>query len=358
MKFLQVFVAASKNKEGLLNQHGIPVGGTEKVAMECHERLLANGHDSYIVDSYESPYQARNVIKFYSSEEKTAKINQRLTDLCLEYDYIVVHSNFTLPNYLNKAGIVYTHVDHMMLTPVNKLYYGSFFEKTWVEAKELGSRFITVSKYARDWKEEQYQKFNPDFKFDEWFKFQFVTDELASVGVKAGEGYGIQIARPTKEKSLNRFAKVGGDYKIVSNGDPKKAESCDRVMEHIKWNIPRSDTMDLLSKASFLFATSALESAGIAPLEALCAGVPVVVYDTGKGHASYMMAPEGAEYICSHEDKDRIESFRNLTLEQRQAISREVRDYNSSETQFHSLLKMVKSAKNVPVLSLEEFIPS
>ena len=357
-KFLQIFVNTSKNKEGLLNRFGNPVGGTEKVTMECHERLLENGHDSYIVDSHESPYEGEGVIKFYSAEEKTARINQRLVDLCADFDYIVLHSNYTLPKYLNRAGIVYTHVDHMMLTPVNKLYYGSFFAETWVHAKKLGSRFITVSEYARDWKETQYRKFNPEFKFDEYFKFQFVTEELSKVDVKASEGYGIQIARPTKEKALNRFAKVGGDYKIISIGDPKEAESCDRVADHILWNVPRENTMDLLSRASFLFATSAVESAGIAPLEALCAGVPVVVYDTGKGHASYMMAPEGAEYICSHEDKDRIESFRTLTVHQRRAISREVREYNSSEVQFRELLKMIKSVKNEPFSNLLEFMQS
>ena len=58
------------------------------------------------------------------------------------------------------------------------------------------------------------------------------------------------------------------------------------------------------------------------------------------------------------QDKDKIELFRNLTLEQRQAISREVREFNSSESQFQALLKMVQSARNVPFLPLEELMHS
>ena len=356
MKYLNIFVAAGNPKQGLLNEFGIPVGGTEKVVMECHERLLENGFESYVIDSVESPYTAENRILAYGAGDGTGEVNQKVAEICQGFDHIVVHSNFTLPKYLNKMGIPYTFVDHLMLTPVNKMFYEDFFVETWVKAKELGSRFVTVSEYAKKWKEEQYQKFNPDFYFDNFFKFQFVTSELAEVEVKAGEGYGTQIARPSKEKNLNRFAKMTGEYKILSNGDPEKAESCDKVINSILWNRSRQETMDVLSRASYFYATSNLESAGIAPFEALCSGVPVVLYDNGAGHTSYMFAPKGAWYVCRHDETDKIEKYKTLTLEQRQEISAEVRDFNHSSRQFADLLTLINSVQSTPKPSLETFM--
>ena len=368
MKIIQLFYSDMNERrpvrKGLKNEFGQVCGGTEKVAMEIHESLLHYGYESYIVDCKESPYhkEVDNVIQAYGPKSKTAQINNDLSQLAKQFDIVINHNSYSLPKYLNRLGIGYTHIDHLPLTLIvkNKLFYGGFYNEVWSEAKEIGSRFITVSEYALQHKNNFDGRLNPEFQLDGWMQFQYLTEELNSIKVREGGGYGFYLSRCSPERKMNDCEKMTGDFKIVSTGDPSSADKfAKKVKDKIIWNISREETMSMLANASYFFNPFQQESAGISCFEALCSGVPVVLSERAGKHASKMFAPEGAWYVCSSEDTDRIEQYKNLTLAERQMISDEVRSFNPNRAQytekvFREFAKVTNSTAITP--SLESFM--
>jgi len=306
----------------LFNSKGVLNGGIEKVIVDTHELLQSHGFDS-------------NIIHFDTSEESTIKKNKRLLSKLLEYDVVIIHNHQSIVKYLNKENKPFIFVEHWSLESINKLYYYDFFTRDYQNAKKNGSIFLTVSQTAKDFKENFFKKkWGINFTFDGFIKFQHLSRELDSINVSEGNGKAITIARASREKQIHLIDKLPNiDYDIISIPFKDNKSYYDRnlkqIEEKILWNLDRKTTLDKLRKASVYYATCRIESAGIAPFEALCSGLPLVLNEGEFGHASRMFAPKDAWYICRSDENEKIEEFKKLSLEQRQQISKEVREYNS-----------------------------
>ncbi|MFG6621512.1 glycosyltransferase family 4 protein [Sulfitobacter sp. 1A05707] len=109
----------------------------------------------------------------------------------------------------------------------------------------------------------------------------------------------VAVFRPQKdyELLLSSFGKLGPDYELLLVGRGTDGSEMRQLAEtnagaaalrRIKFMGERSDVPDLLAKSDVFVLTSRYEGMPIAALEALSAGMPIVMMDVG-----------GAEEICS-----------------------------------------------------------
>lgn len=360
MRILQIF------KSVLMSNEGIVDGGLEKVVVDTHEVLLSYGYDSHVIDATESKYDGPNVHRLLDSNKTSIVNSNNIADLAKTFDAVIVHSHNTIVKYLNDRKIPFIFVDHLALISLNKLFHEDTFNKEWVRAKSNGSKYVTVSKVAQEFKEANYKKWNSDFYFDGHIKFQFVTSELEQIQVQEAGDYTTVIARPSSEKKMHLIEKLGYPFKIYSMNPNEGGLRNDHqeyyetrlkgLEENIFWNFPRDEMMVSLSKAFAYYSTCPVESAGISAFEALCSGVPVILNETRRKHSSRIFAPEGCDYICAQSDKESIERFKGFSLAKRLEIAAEVREYNSPDQFISSFIGLCESVQNVPELSLENFM--
>jgi glycosyltransferase involved in cell wall biosynthesis len=194
---------------------------------------------------------------------------------------------------------------------------------------ELADLILTGSAFARDSFIEQgvspskvlaipygvdSGKFRPrgPQTIDEAFRVLFV----GSIGQRKGISYLLD--------GYSRFAKSNTELMLVGNyvGDGKAFRPYHRLYTHVP-HAPHSMMPEIFSAASVFVFPSLLEGLGIVVLEAMAAGLPVIVTPNGPGHVvrdgvdGYVVPAGDSEAI-----KNRLELLYNdLPLRNRMALS-------------------------------------
>lgn len=183
----------------------------------------------------------------------------------------------------------------------------SLFSKLekYAEITDKGSELVCVSTYQRDrWRDRMTDRLlsgSEHFKMlrDPEFVKKIFTRVCgaglanSSMPVNDPEGYLVIIGRPEADKNIGKalegFAKLKRPEKLkifmAYGGNVEDYEYYNEKMKpwltdkvEILSNRPRSEMLDVLSRADALISAAPLESFGIAPLEAACCGVGTILF--------------------------------------------------------------------------------
>jgi len=354
------------SKRGLINRNNnTPIGGLEKTVVDLHNLLNANGVECWTnsceADRLEGNYLVINPDRdddAWRSRDKFSAfvaclVNHIQAD---KFTHVIVHGANRLASALTNYGVPFMFIDHVMDKSVNKLYHEKHFRYVVPKAKLNGSRFYSVSEYAKTNIEKRVaeQKLAESFTFDGYIKLQYITDELRNISVVAGDGSTITIGRCDTNK--NPAAAVGVSkklhaplkiYAMMSNTNPKEVKYYEtKLKQHsgvLKLNHSRSEMMLDLASSSLYISTVPHESAGVTAFEALSSGVPVLLLSSSNNHASLMYAQANAYFIrCMPRnslDTAWIQKMLALSLEEKQEIRNHVWQYNSGEHVVSSLIE-------------------
>ena len=372
------------SKRGLINRkNNTPIGGLEKTVVDLHN--LLNDFDvecwtnSCVTDSLHGNYL--NINPTYDSDVWRSTDRYRAyVSLIVEhivinkFTHVIIHGANRLAAELTNRKVPFLFIDHIMDKSVNKLYHERHFRDMIPAARLNGSKFYSVSKYAKDNIEKRVaeQKLADGFAFDGYIKLQYVTDELRAIDIQAGDGSAITIGRCDTNK--NPAAAVGvcqksnmplKIYAMMSNTNPKEVSYYDtRLKDYsdvLKLNRSRSEMLSDLATSSLYISTVPHESAGITAFEALSSGVPVMLLTTSNSHASLMFANNSYGFMkCmprNNLDKPWIDRMLNLSIEERQDIRDHVWSYNSGDSVVNSLVKELELMQPITVkkTGIEEF---
>jgi hypothetical protein len=156
------------------------------------------------------------------------------------------------------------------------------------------------------------------------------------------------IHKKLKDSSLNSC--------VITNSPLFESEAQQKYnQENLHWEEPRivyrnlshSETMNMLCQGKVYVSTCPVESWGITALEALTRGLPLIlVTDSSGTHGSQSIVQHPSDYIMvptnvkQKELEDAINSFKDLTYEQRLDISNRTKAKHSKANWIRSLNNM------------------
>lgn len=320
---------------GLFSPEKNPRGGLEKVVFDLH--VLLQKQDVEIIsvcspDDWCASVPGFYPINLFGRETWRAKWKEYKVTL---YDFIqkqkpdviIVHGTNKLLRVFNEWEIPVIFIDHQGHGSINLLYHLDFYTKIVPANRKLGGIIVGVSDVSNQMKEEEIkaQKIQDNFKFDDYFIFQYITDELRSYPVSPHNKKAITIGLSEGYKSPHRIdtlrkKKWVEDYDLITlrpenakdkikNYWEKNIESKPDVLSRTRVNVPREKTMQMLNQAMVYASTCNFESAGITTFEALCMGVPAIIWDDNSRHASTMFAPDGRGWAWQFISDDNIKDF-------------------------------------------------
>lgn len=346
------------SQRGLINRNtNAPIGGLEKTVVDLHNLLNSKGIECWTnstkADSLEGFYFDINPplgSMDWSSNKRYSIYALSIKNLIerLRFTHVIVHGANRLARELTKLGIPFLFIDHVMDKSVNKLYHENHFRDVVPKARQNGSRFYSVSNYAKINIEKRIREQNlaEGFVFDGFIKMQYVTDELRNINLAAGDGSAITIGRcdtnknPAAAVSIAKKANIPLKiYAMMSNSNAKEVKYYEtRLKKHsdiLKLNHDRSDMLRDLASSSLYISTIPHESAGITAFESLCCGVPVLLMTNNNDHASLIFAPSNSDYIrCMSKnnlDMEWIKRIIGLSESERRNIQKEVYEFNSGD---------------------------
>lgn len=320
---------------GLFSPEKNPRGGLEKVVFDLHVLLQRQNIDIISVcspDDWCASMPGFYPINLFGRETWRAKWKEykvALYDFIQKQkpDVIIVHGTNKLLRVFNEWEIPVIFIDHQGHGSINLLYHLDFYTKIVPANRKLGGIIVGVSDVSNQMKEEEIkaQKIQDNFKFDDYFIFQYITDELRSYPVSSHNKKAITIGLSEGYKSPHRIdmlrkKKWVEDYDLITlrpenakdkikNYWEKNIESKPEVLSRTRVNVPREKTMQMLNQAMVYASTCNFESAGITTFEALCMGVPAIIWDDKGRHASTMFAPDGRGWAWQFISDDNIKDF-------------------------------------------------
>lgn len=320
---------------GLFSPEKNPRGGLEKVVFDLHVLLQGQGIDIISVCSpsdwcastpgfYPINLFGREV---WRSKWKDYKATLQNFIQKEKPDVIIVHGTNKLLRVFNEWEMPVIFIDHQGHGSINLLYHLDFYTKIVPENRKYGGIIVGVSEVSNRMKEEEIklQKIQDNFLFDDYFIFQYITDELKSYSVSNHNKKAITIGLSEGYKAphkidLLRRKKWVQDYNLITlrpeNAKDKiqkywekNIECKPEILSRTRVNVPRNETMRMLNEAMVYASTCNFESAGITTFEALSMGVPAIIWDDNGRHASTMFAPEGRGWAWQFISDDNIQSF-------------------------------------------------
>lgn len=320
---------------GLFSPEKNPRGGLEKVVFDLHVLLKRKGID--IISVCSPTDWCKEVPGFYpinlfGREDWRSKWKEYKSTLFAfiqdkQPDVIIVHGTNKLLRVFNEWEIPVIFIDHQGHGSINLLYHLDFYTKIVPENRKLGGIIVGVSEVSNRMKEEEIkvQKIQDNFLFDDYFIFQYITDELKSYPVSPHNNKAITIGLSEGYKSPHRIdmlrrKKWINDYDLVTlrpenakdkikNYWEKNIQGKPDILARTRVNVLREQTMLMLNQAMVYASTSNFESAGITTFEAMSMGVPAILWDDKGRHASTMFAPEGKGWVWEFMSSENIEDF-------------------------------------------------
>jgi hypothetical protein len=355
VKILQLIAT----KSGIRASSGSPNGGLESVILNLHEAFQNAGWDSHYSDSVGSNSDAsiRYDLEKYNYEMYANTVRSWVERE--KPDLVIAHGTNTLLKYLTERGIRVLFVEHSMATSINLNSYGALFGYVAPNARTIGSKIITVSPITMTTKKKAIAEFGVDFEFDGWCRFQFPTKELLSRPIEKSEGYCVTIARCEEKKALMRMTnhciKNNFDWRLVTSLPTQASEEffakwlSKYDQTRISKNIPREQTLDILTRGAILGSSSPFESAGVTAFEGLMFGLPLLLNEPPSHdniHASRMFLPNDDFVSTLRGDQKKTEKLMNLSLSERKNLRDLTISYNPVDSVLASLESFAESIGN------------
>ena len=346
-------------KSGIRASSGSPNGGLESVILNLHEAFQNAGWDSHYSDSVGSNSDAsiRYDLEKYNYEMYANTVRSWVERE--KPDLVIAHGTNALLKYLTERGIRVLFVEHSMAISINLNSYGALFGYIAPNARTIGSKIITVSPITMTTKKNAIAEFGVDFEFDGWCRFQFPTKELLSRPIEKSEGYCVTIARCEEKKALMRMTnhciKNNFDWRLVTSLPTQASEEffakwlSKYDQTRISKNIPREQTLDILTRGAILGSSSPFESAGVTAFEGLMFGLPLLLNEPPSHdniHASRMFLPNDDFVSTLRGDQKKTEKLMNLSLSERKNLRDLTISYNPVDTVLASLESFAESIGN------------
>lgn len=358
---------------GLFSPEKNPRGGLEKVVFDLHILLQRQNIDIISVCSpndwcasmpgfYPINLFGRENWRTKWKEYKVALYNFIQKE---KPDVIIVHGTNKLLRVFNEWEMPVIFVDHQGHGSINLLYHLDFYTQIVPDNRSFGGIIIGVSEVSNKMKEEEIklQKIQDNFVFDDYYIFQYITDELKGYPVSPHNKKAITIGLSEGYKSphkidILRRKKWVEDYDLVTlrpenakdkikNYWEKNIESKPEILSRTRVNVPRDKTMQMLNQAMVYASTSSFESAGITTFEAFCMGVPAVIWDDNGRHASTMFAPDGQGWVWEFMSSEHIKDFVDyLPMANRENIKDYAYSVNNPDSVAKSLIYKISEFLN------------
>lgn len=374
LKILQLHGA----RRGLRNARtGAVFGGLAKQVLDTHALLISKGIEIRTVTAASDELESAGFFVLNPEPSSAIWANKRsyetyckaLVDYALATNVtnIVVHGANRLAKALTSLGVPYLFIEHSMDSSINKRYHEEHFGEVIPKAREQGSKFYSVSQYAKENIERRVreQQLSKNFEFDGYLKLQYPTDELLAIKVCDGNGSAITIGRCDANKNPAAAISFLGNrmplkiYAVKSDDNPKEQSYFEKKLKQhssssiLRINHNREEMLQDLAVSSIYISTSPNESAGITAFEALCLGIPVVLMTNKPNHASLMFAPNEADYIRCMDPKgielDWIEKMGKLTVADRQNIRNQTIDHNDAKHVVDDILAALETMEPLKI---------
>ncbi|NJO63949.1 MAG: glycosyltransferase family 4 protein [Richelia sp. RM2_1_2] len=273
-------------------------GGAEKLTLQLHEAYLNQGIDSHVVsikkssagnlpntDSLclKSPYQILALFKLYSFLSQP-----RWKDL----DIIHVHlfpSQLYTPIIIKLLGFNSNLIttEHSTYNWRRKFYFGKFIDRlTYSFYKKIICISNGASTALKNWQPQISQKITVIYNginIDDYSPFNKSTrKDNPNIIVSVGRLVKLKNYE-TAIRALSKLSDYSYEYWIIGSGDLefqlKKLVNSLNLELKIKFLGFRKDVPQLLNQADIFLQTSLWEGFGLAVVEAMAAGLTVVVSD-------------------------------------------------------------------------------
>ena len=358
---------------GLFSPEKNPRGGLEKVVFDLHVLLQRQNIEIISVcspDDWCANLPGFYPINLFGKEVWRSKWKEYKTTLYnfiqeQKPDVIIVHGTNKLLKVFNEWEIPVIFIDHQGHGSINLLYHLDFYTQVVPANRKLGGIIVGVSEVSNQMKEEEIklQKIQDNFLFDDYYIFQYITDELRSYPVSPHNNKAITIGLSEGYKSPHRIdilrrKKWIDDYDLITlrpenakdkikNYWEKNIEKRPEILSRTRVNVPRHKTMEMLNQAMVYASTSNFESAGITTFEAFSMGVPAIIWDDANRHASTMFAPDGRGWIWEFMSSNEIEDFVSyIPTANRNNIREYVFSVNNPEVVAKSLIYKISNYLN------------
>lgn len=358
---------------GLFSPEKNPRGGLEKVVFDLHVLLQRQNIDIISVCSpndWCASMPGFHPINLFGRENWRSKWKDYKVTLYNfiqeeKPDVIIVHGTNKLLRVFNEWEMPVIFVDHQGHGSINLLYHLDFYTQIVPDNRSFGGIIIGVSEVSNKMKEEEIklQKIQDNFVFDDYYIFQYITDELKGYPVSPHNKKAITIGLSEGYKSphkidILRRKKWVEDYDLVTlrpenakdkikNYWEKNIESKPEILSRTRVNVPRDKTMQMLNQSMVYASTSSFESAGITTFEAFSMGVPALIWDDNGRHASTMFAPDGQGWVWEFMSSEYIKEFVDyLPTANRENIKDYVYSVNNPDSVAKSLIYKISEFLN------------
>ncbi|MDI6785417.1 MAG: N-acetyl-alpha-D-glucosaminyl L-malate synthase BshA [bacterium] len=287
-------------------------GGSGVVATNLAIKLSQIGHKVHLI-SYNKPFRLKgdysnlcfhkvNFINYYvlPYPEYTFSLSAKILRLVKEYNLEIIHLHYFIPHHLPALLLIKNALKNLKIKVIVTLHgTDTYLLGKNKELKELAKHCLensdgitTVSNYLKNYTKKYFSlekeiKVIPNFVDIKEFK-PFKNKKIKE---KALSLLHISNFRPIKNVSdIIKAFKIITEYKKISLlliGDGPQKEDIRNLVN--KLNLTKKVIFDnskqkiakIISKSSIFILSSKMESFGLAALEAMSCGLPIVAYKVG-----------------------------------------------------------------------------
>lgn len=341
-----------KETGGISIKSKIVVGGTERFA-----QLMMLNNPSVIITEIPTEISKNKKTKTFIENNilihKPDLIVSHLDDRSVTIDLL----EYDIPHiWILNTGLIRTVIQYQVIQYINEyidkggnLYFVSEFQYDYYN--KMHERIMKASlKQIRGY-------ISPCFSLEDWGSSNDKCEyDLVTVGRNAVEKNPFLLHNKAKNTKFTSLV-------ITNNSDYLKNNSYANKNKHWKfpqdviYDLPHNQVIDNLKKGKVFVSTMPEESWGITALEALCNGLPCILfYDKEKRHASEIIADSKDDYRllskkCSEKE------FEDIASEMIEYADKNREDISLRHRKKHYKQKWIKNMDDIFNSAIQNHVP-